>query len=440
VVLDTTRADAISAYGVVEDTSPTVDRLAAEGLRYRNAFAHSPWTLPSHVTMFTGLLPNQHGTHAINPSVSRELVTLAEHFEQAGYETIAFTENPWVYGRAQQGFGEQTFIDHTKAAEDSKNDLLHHVEKWLSARETEANEAKPFFLFLNIMNAHAPLPVRDSNRRLPTGVSLEAAKVLDQQLEQLCASRAWTEEFAETYRALYHDGVVSADRKLAQVLARLEQAGLSESLITIVTSDHGEAFGAHQLLHHFFSLYQDVLHIPLVVHGLQGVEPGVLSAPVGLMDLAPSILAWAGLPVPDGLPGQRLPENETDAQSERALIAEFYDPRDRPAPINTALRHIVGLAGAKCRAGQLEPGGIRSIVRFPYKLVRVGDGATKLFDLSDDPAESQDLAAVSPELLRSLTEELDLVPTDEGGNAQASGASLSEETLERLRVLGYTGD
>ena len=128
-VLDTTRFDAVSAHGVHSGTTPVLDTLASAGLRYTRAFAQSPWTLPSHVTMFTGLLPSQHGAGWRGTRAGDELVTLAERLRDAGYETFGVSENPWVSPsfNLDQGFERLLSVRGAK-----RPGVVESVARWLA--------------------------------------------------------------------------------------------------------------------------------------------------------------------------------------------------------------------------------------------------------------------------------------------------------------------
>ena len=153
-VLDTTRADAVSAYGDVTGTTPTVDRLAAEGIRYTRAYAHGSWTLPSHASLFTGLPPPAHGVSWRRLWADDGLVMLAERLRDDGYETVAVSENPWItpHFNMTQGFDR---ISYTK-------DAARGVREWIEQRGDG-----PYFLFVNIFDAHHPYEVRERNRFVP---------------------------------------------------------------------------------------------------------------------------------------------------------------------------------------------------------------------------------------------------------------------------------
>jgi hypothetical protein len=150
-VTDTTRADSTSAYGAVSGTTPALDALAAAGLRYRRTYANAPWTLPSHATLFTGLLPHQHGVSWQRTTAPDELVTLAERLQDAGYQTVGFAENASV-GSA---FNLNQGCEHFQMVGRFNEPLNEALAAWLPKRDP----ARPLFLFMGI---DTPLRVKPS--------------------------------------------------------------------------------------------------------------------------------------------------------------------------------------------------------------------------------------------------------------------------------------
>lgn len=449
-VLDTTRVDAVSAYGGVRDTTPTTDALAAGGLRYTRAYTQAPWTLPAHATLFTGLLPNQHGVSWRRTQAPDALRMLAEQLRDAGYETMGVSENPWVSAafNMTQGFERFALVKGFTLASDapaeSASDALvgTTIDAWLHERRAD----RPFLLFVNVLDAHMPYLVRAQNPFLPPGVSAAEARAVSQNpAGYLCSAEPHAPELA-ILRGLYLGGVAAADAKLGDLLARLHAAGLDRDLVTIVTADHGEHFGEHRLVGHQFSVHEALVHVPLVVHGLPGVPPAVIDTPVGLTDVVPTVLGLAGVPVPAGLAGRALPTTPGAAADTRALIAEEDDSDDEHASeepeIARLLRDSNRAARSGCSAGDPVFGEMRAILQYPLKLVWYARYPAELYDLSTDPHEERDLAAERPSVVAALSAE---VARHTGGRAPigapaGADAPLPPDVRDRLRALGYVGD
>ena len=450
LVLDTTRADAVSAYGDAAGTTPHTDALAAGGLRYTRAYAQAPWTLPSHATLFTGLFPGRHGVGWRRTRAAAALDTLAERLQAAGYETVAISENPWVSDafNLTQGF-ERTILTRgftlgpdapEEAAEDSET--VRALRAWLAVRRG----TRPFFLFVNLLDAHSPYLVRRENRFLPPGIdAAEARRVPQDPARYFCATSSQAPELA-VLRGLYLGGVAAADAKLGAILDHLRAAGLGAPLLTIVTSDHGEHFGEHGLVGHQFSVREALLRVPLVVHGIAGAAPAVIATPVRLADVMPTVLAAAGLPVPAGLDGEPLPTSAA-AAGMRAVVAEHDDSEDAHAGGEAELARLIRRANRAVRRNctPADPvfGTMRTLIRYPMKLVWYERYPAELYDLAADPAELHDLAGARPELCAELEAELarrvrDAAASAHEGTAEPE-ATVAPDVAERLRALGYLG-
>jgi arylsulfatase A-like enzyme len=432
-VMDTLRADAVSAYGAVEGTTPALDRIAAGGLLYTRAYSHAPWTLPSHASLFTGLLPSQHGVDWAHTRAPARLVMLAERLSAAGWQTFGYSENPWVsrpFGTAQ-GFDDFRFRPMGKKTLAALDEA---VTGWLGSRDPE----RPFFLFVNVLDAHWPYLSEGENPFLPAGTSAETASLL---AAYRTACGQLSEPQLAALRGLYLANVRAADAKLARVFERVQRAGLGDETLWIVTSDHGEQLGEHGLFEHQFSLREPLIHVPLVVRGAPGAQPGtVIDTPVQHADVVPSVLAWAGLPSAAELPGRPLPVRPDAPAPARSLVAEYRDPATGPAReprLAAGIRREVQALRADCPPGQPVHGAIRAVLEPPLKLIWYEKYPPQLIDLDQDPSEVQDLGALRPEAVRRLARALPTAAGAAGAEARGSEAPLDEQTLRELEELGY---
>jgi len=444
--MDTTRMDAVSAYGIAEDTTPHLDSLAAQGLLYRWAQAPAPWTLPSHATLFTSLGPERHGVGvAGHMALAEGHSTLAAQLRAAGYETIGFSENPLVMAGTGLAAGFEHFEGESDASmlrvreAELRFDVVLAVRRWLEQRSDE----RPFFLFVNLFDPHDPYELQE-HTELPPGVAPSEAEVLGRgapsqavaEFAGICDRIPQRPEL-EVLRGLYLGEVRSADEKLGRIHRLLEKAG--GPLLTVVTADHGEHLGEHRLLGHEFSLRGEVLRVPLVVHGLEGVAPGEIDAPVGLRDIAPSIARWTGVEAPEAWSGRTLPTTSTEVTEGPALRA-FYADAPLVAPEGFSVDHASQTERRRrgCREQDRVFGEILSIVRFPFKLIRYAEAAPQLYDLRWDVREQSDVSPYHPERVEALDAELALWGQElEAAAAGQLAEPASAETLEALRALGY---
>jgi arylsulfatase A-like enzyme len=435
VVLDTTRADAVSAYGAVDGTTPTVDRLARKGLLFEQAWANAGWTLPSHASLFTGLDPSRHGVGWRRTWADDALVTLGERLRDAGWETVAISENPWITDdfNMVQGFEHATHVA----------DARTEVRRWVDERTDE----RPFFLFVNLLDAHDPYAVREHNRFVPGGATpAEAHAVSRDHVEYFCRAE-WSGRDVDVLRGLYLGDVAAADTKLDAILEHLGDAGGAGHLITIVTADHGEAFGEDAIVGHLVGVGDALLRVPLVVHGLPNVSPARIPAPVQLADVTPSVLAWAGMtPAPD-LTGRRLPERADERPPERAFVEHWTDPADvvrgsidpRAPGIPASARARLATLRRVCTRGEDVFGTRTALVAPPWKVVVRGDRPLQLFRTGAILQDARDVAATHPGTAGRLATRLDeLRGTPPPGDSEP--AVVDTDLRRQLEELGYIDD
>ena len=167
IVIDTLRANAVSAYGAVEGTTPFIDALAAEGILYRHAYASSSWTLPSHATLLTGLRVDEHRAGMPGRAVLPEdIITLAERLQAAGYDTAGISENIIVSDvfNLLQGFDHRRSSYYHEQKGEIPLEAVPEIREWLAQRQSD----RPFFLFVNLIDAHVPYTIRDTNPFVPS--------------------------------------------------------------------------------------------------------------------------------------------------------------------------------------------------------------------------------------------------------------------------------
>lgn len=451
VSIDTLRADRLGAYGYARPTSPELDRLAAESVRFATALTSAPWTTPAHMSLFTGLDPSRHhvtlGTQVgAQRLLAPQVRTLAGHLRRAGYVTAAYTGGGYV--GASLGFdrGFDLYLDGPlKATPEARQGL---------AGLLRALQPSPFFLFVHTFEVHAPYSrLRFARDLLPDELARDYAQSVDTDwithvgqrslpgptesafVEPLAPPPAQVEPpevllarrghlTADVTSALYDGGVRAADTYFGDLRADLERLGLWDRAAVIVTADHGEEFAEHDPSHlwdaHCVSQYDELLRVPLIVK-MPGLAPRVVQQPARLVDLLPTLLDWLALPVPSDLDG-------------RSLV---------PLLNGESLPAAWSLSEATCVPPELK--ALRG-ERFKYVASwAAGSGATRssptqewLFDLIQDPAERHDLSGAEPETLARLRGTLHGILADPRRRPPAQdGSALGEETRERLRALGY---
>lgn len=454
VVIDTLRADAVSSYGQVSGTTPVLDALAEDGLRYGRAFAPASWTLPSHASLLAGVEVRRHRVGMPGRvALADEVVTLAERFREAGYDTAAFAENLLV----SDVFGLLQGFDHTavtrvipKSQELALSvyveiDAPGELRTWLAGRDGD----RPFFVFVNLVDAHSPYSVRDDNPWVPAGASRADMERHAEQPELLLCRSVPPERDLDILRGLYLGDVAEADRKLGELLEAARDRLGAAPLLTAVTSDHGELFGDRGLLGHEFNVRRGALQVPLVVHGLPDTQPAVVEAPVTLVDLAASLLLWTGVGDPAELDGRPLPTTPaaSDGGAPRRLIASYSDAFTRPPEAWRGMLHVGDKERARRRCGPDDKvfGGMASVIEYPFKLDWYERYPAELYDLRWDPGEQSELSAHHPDEAAALRAAAERFADEAGLRADATadatkeGAAPELDPAQRqsLRALGY---
>jgi arylsulfatase A-like enzyme len=426
IVMDTVRHDHTSAYGYGRRTTPNLELLLPHATRYERAIAPAPWTLPSHASMFTGLYPFQHQTHTFfkvengqpvvsEPPLPEPAITVAEVLSDAGYATSAFTANT-VYMQPrynlQQGFGEY-FVEHLPGKV-----LNTHILKWLDAQR---RSSAPFFLFINYCDAHFPYNTKEFPGLLNAPPSQDPD--LLKKLVDACVpgSGPPPRELVQGVTDQFDTGIANADAAVAEVVAALKQNGVYDECALVVTSDHGEFLGEHGLVAHSQDVYEEVLHVPLVVK----------------------------------LPNQRSPEQESRLTSLVDMPKKILPSMGKAAA--QATRHLgdPGAAGGVVMAENYysrqwhfgEPYGDRFkrtravLYQGPWKYIHSSDNAHELYDVIDDPHELRNLLENEPEVARQLQGQLRKAnPSIETEGESREGnrvEDLSPEMREQMKALGY---
>jgi arylsulfatase A-like enzyme len=423
VTIDTLRADHVGAYGYPRDTTPFLDRLAAEGVLFENAFSASSHTGPSHASMMTALQPFQHGLlengHPLPPGHR----TLADLLAGEGYETAAFTSVGFLSELAQ-GF------DHFDAAWRTGDATTDAALAWLDAREPEA---PPFFLWLHLYDPHklrGPRQKLQSDaERLRLGTPEARRRFLDYlEARGLPPGYYPSEEVLLERFDLYDAGIRFADRQVARLHSRVRE--VAPGARWIVTSDHGEGMGNHEYDEHGQYLYDEQIRVPLILGGVDG-PPRRERRMVRLVDLYPTVAAWLGRPV------------TATGQAPGAPPVQGYPLLGEPGPAGPlSPRLAFGERRPKDRAAhrrRWEDGEVYSLRGRDFKYIHHSEGADELYDLVADPLELRNLAGEAPERTATLREALLAYVGGAGapgGRRPADEDALREHEKE-LRALGY---
>ena len=378
ITIDTLRADRLPSWGHRRGRTPALDRLAADAIRFEHAWSAVPLTLPSHATIWTGLPPNEHG---VRSNIGYRLdgarhATLAARLRAAGYATGAAVSTYVL--RAETGIAEgfDAYDDSLEVQESATLGALQRdgaatVDAALAWLDGAA--ARPFFLWVHLFEPHTPY--------------------------------APPEPFRSAFDDPYDGEIAAADAQVGRLIAELERRGLYRRALVVVTSDHGEGLGDHGEAEHGILLYRESLHVPLWVKLPDGARAGeTVPEPVGLVDVAPTVLELLGLPPLPGAAGRSL---LTPGPADRRLYAETFYPR--------------------IHLGWSE---LRSLVDSSYQYIEGPD--PELYDLRRDPGERTNLRERETRELRTRRRQLAQIPD----NLVAAAPADAEERA-RLAALGY---
>lgn len=414
LVLDTVRARSLGLHGGDPAVSPALDGLAGTSVVFDRAMATSPWTLPSHGSMFTGLLPHELSVGWTSPLDDAE-PTLAERLANRGYATAGFVANlsytarPFGLDRGfaryedfPVSFGQMvlsTSIGRTVTTMDWLRAVLDRHELLNRKTAADINEDflgwaddrpdRPFFAFLNYFDAHEPYePPADIWDEVAPGYRRETIGHRHNLLRGVNARRLEKWQMPSVHvpleLALYEGAIRSLDLEIGRLMEELEGRGLLQNTVVVITSDHGEHFGEHDLFEHGQSLYQAAVHVPLIVRPAGGIAGGRrVVRPVSIRDIPSTLLDMAGDDDP-AFPGSSLRPTWSDDPAERADATP-------------------SLAFAELSRGLVEqpwyPIGsgleMQSVLSGSLYYICNPDASEELFDLATDPGESDNLAGTA---------------------------------------------
>ncbi len=406
----------LGAYGSDRPTSPTIDRLAAQGVRFASAYSQTSWTLSSVSTLFTSLEQERHGVLRMEDKLRKDFTTLAERFQEQGYRTAALVQNSVVAAHTQLDQGFERYEEFPYTPGDLDLLLTRARELLLDDRP------RPMFLYLHLSPPHQPYrPPSPYLERFADPAyegPVDGSVISCARLNQEKPPRE--DPDVRELEALYDSNVLYVDASIGRLLDELHAGGRDEHLLVVATADHGEAFFEHGVQGHNAQVYEEMVRIPLILWApgsalASGTAP---AAAVSLLDVYPTLVELCGLgDVPHEAGGTSLVPlfGAPAASFERPLfLSSRY--RDDPSKVQRALR-----------LGR-------------HKLV-MREGAAALYDLEQDPGETRDLSAELPLHAEALRERLEQWQAESlRASTAAPSAPLDEGVRSKIEALGYGGD
>ncbi len=408
VLIDTLRADRLSAYGYNRETSPNIDALAATGVLFAEHLSQSSWTKCSMASLWTGTYPQRTGVTRSPHAISEDALMPAEILQEAGFRTFAIWRNGWI--RPAFGFSQGFEVYHSprptpippklRRERPSISIVGTDQDSVFSAIEFLRNqgsaEQDPWFLYLHLMDVHQY--VYDEESAL----------------------------FGTNYSDIYDNSIRWVDRVLGALIDELDDRGLREKTLIVLAADHGEAFGEHGREGHARDVYGEVTTTPLIISfPFRLEEPVVVEAHSANVDLWPTLLDMLGLPLliePDG------------HSLKREILAAA---QGKPMPANSPPR-FAHLDQAWSRNAQPERPMI-SVSDGDYRLFQRTDaGPPELYDRSSDRTEQIDVSADRPEVMERMLKLADNYLAQEHASwAGAADVEIDANDMRELRALGY---
>ena len=411
ISLDACRADHLSCYGYSRETSPFIDEIASGGTRFDNAFVNTLATPSSHTTIFTSLYQETHEVELIEQfgfTVPKNIVMLQELLQKEGYITIAVTDTE-IFEKIgfNRGFLEFDYTEKMSHIKSGANKLIHLLKKHI-------NDRRPVFAFFHTYEIHLPYspPLKYRNifgqydsaikpNAINVGLFANSANKLD-------------ESDIEFLKARYDGEIRYTDDMLEKIFSELRKINFFDNYLVVITSDHGEEFGEHGGLSHRGSLlYDELLHVPLIMSGNAIPKGKVVDRMVNSVDIMPTILGLANIEIKIPVEGRNL----------------FSSHRESDGP-----ERQEGMVFAQYRRSSY------AVRTQEWKYIQNHKQNTfELFHLFTDPYEKKDVSDAYPNIRNKFANILSewkrsRIKMDK---LETEKINYSEETLEKLRSLGY---
>jgi arylsulfatase A-like enzyme len=424
IILDTVRVDRLGCYGSDMGLTPEIDAFAESAVRFERAFSQAPWTLPSVATLYTSQYPVQHGAggrYGKFEKLSPELPTIAEVFRDAGYDTAAIINVLFM----TETFGMTRGFLHVDAEGPDSNEGARPATETTDAALAwlDRKRERPFFMLVHYFDPHLvydpPQPFRE---RFADPQDRQSTDILFGTRREMIALRSGAidlpRDLMGRLERLYNAEIAYMDSQVGRLLDGLRERGLDERTVVVICSDHGEEFLEHGGFEHGHALYDELLHVPLLIRTPDAIaEDSTLKgksvrSTVRLIDVAPTMCELAGVEPASTFFGESLAPLLSGAQ-----------------PVHHTVLSQGNMWGPSGEAWR----------DTPYKIIREPSvSRTQLFDIESDPLEKNDLCERMSEVCRRMVSDLDVILQLLASRVGLGGPpDLTTEQYERLQSLGY---
>ncbi len=424
IIIDTLRQDHVSCYGYERETTPNLDALAKDGVRFEQAVSSCPWTLPSIASILTGQNPSTHqaGIH-LDPytmedrrlSIMNEsILTLAEIFQQKGYSTVGFFQNPFVHPDfgLNRGFDLYDYAPGDNRNIRRANVVVARAIRWLEDRE---KSKKGFFMVVHFFDVHLAYdPPVEFLAPYIYGYKGKLVPPFDPELKDIRSGKAaLSSEDREFAIGLYDGEIASVDASIGNFFDYLKTRGLYDTSLIIATADHGEEFWDHSGFEHGHTLHREVLNVPLIMRFPHSLNTGqVIKERVSLTDLFPSIIGFLGWTLPIRTDGEGfISHPATIAVPPHIIISEnlHFGPQQQCFYANN------------------------------YKMIINQFGRIEVYNLEKDPLEMKNVFGQDRDFPEEIHKQIEYMAQKmkELLKEPKKAAELDEETRKKLKALGY---
>lgn len=449
IILDAVRAQNMSCYGYAQETTPYINEFCAESILFKHAFSPAIWTIPSHASLFTGTYLSKHGAVNLHRYLDGKSTTLAEVLYSHGYNTVIFSNNYFISVKdfgLSRGFN---IIEGPTYPKSNFKRIIHKGKRWLTGSldcgaavtnmfvrdfiDRRSNSDNPFFLFINYMEAHAPynhVPKKFLKRLVRKGGRKRIKSTNQDRLKYLTRSIEMTEDDFKLLRSFYDSQISYLDFRVNEVLEILKHKGIFDNSIIIISSDHGDMIGEHNLMHHSYCVYEELIKVPLILklpyRNDQGKKQNDL---VSLIDIFPTLTELLGITndfLERQLQGVNLPLEKSD-RSREYIFSECERPKnefkDTYPDFDFSIydRQLLAIRSKQ------------------YKFIWSSDNNNELYAVEKDPTEQRNLIDQESEKARYLESELfKWYDSFDKPQIEEEVVELDQKVKKRLATLGYS--
>jgi len=409
ISLDTLRADRLGAYGYNRETSPALDRFASDGIVFEKSVSPAPWTLPTHVSLLSGLFPTTHGvTKSIHQRIPNAIPLLAEVLRETGFRTHAVTGGGYLSENYGFNRGFETFEKHRRDHEGTTSKMLKRAEELITTYRASGEQ---FFVFLHTYDIHCPYAPPEPYFSMFK--SDDAEYVDTDRCAKYYIKNPVNEAQAKFISDRYDGSIRWVDDKLNGFFEFLRSSQVLNDTLVVIMSDHGEEFLERGTIGHSGSLHKELLDVPLIITG-SGLAPRRISTPVSLVDVKPTLLALLGVSYQGSKP--------SDGRSLVAHILGEIDSNIRPFQFAELDREKV----------------LRTRVDTTSQLILdIEEESYKYVDLATDHIESGAINNMSSQKFSDQYLALQEFLSSLGVSPKEEVVEESGDQLNQLRTLGY---